>query len=92
MFTFLSTSIQVCYFGVGACFMIVDAANRVTTSSLVVLLVCIEFVDQKKDHNVRRGHAGVINATDTVTGGITKGKLRNERDRGTGRVTCYSPR
>ena len=51
MFTFLSTistTIRVCCFRVGACFMIVDAANKVTTSSVVVLCGCIEFVDQKK--------------------------------------------
>jgi hypothetical protein len=56
--------------------MIVDAANRVTTSSAVVLCVCIEFVDQEKDRNVGRGHAGVISAADTMTGSATKGKVR----------------
>lgn len=47
-----------------------------TTSSVVVVCVCIEFVDQKKDHNVRRGRAGVISATDMVTGSTAKGKVR----------------
>lgn len=57
-----------------------------TTSSVLVSCVCIEFVDQKKDRNVRREHAGVINATDTGLAVQQKVKYANERDRGTGRV------
>ena len=34
-FTFLSTAILVCCFGLGASFMVFDAANRVTTLSVV---------------------------------------------------------
>jgi len=67
--------------------MIVDASYRVTTSSVVIWCVCIEFVDQKKDHNIRLGHAGVINASDTVTGNTTKGKV-HERTRPWNRP-CY---